>query len=134
MAINVQITGIHNNPAGKDTAEKLNDEYVVVKNLGDQSVNMYGWQLTDWRPGQQHLHIYKFPQRLTDGSLWTLDPGEVIYLMTGTGCDRFYPADGTHPAQFHLFWNKDWFIWNNTGDTACLYDSEGKLVNQFKVP
>jgi hypothetical protein len=134
MAQEVKIIAIHNDPAGKDTSEKLNDEYVTIKNTGDTRVNMKGWQLTDWRPGQQHIHIYNFPQRLSDNSNWTFDPGEYIFLMTGHGQDVFIPANNGRPPQFHLYWNKDWFVWNNTGDTACLYDSEGKLVSQLTVP
>lgn len=134
MSLDIRITGIHNNPAGKDTPEKLNDEYVIIQNLGTEKVIMKDWQLTDWRNNQQHLHIYTFKEKLSDNKTWSFDPGEYIFLMTGHGLDTFIPANNGKPPQFHLYWNKDWFVWNNTGDTACLYDSTGKLVSQLSVP
>ncbi|WP_024831637.1 lamin tail domain-containing protein [Ruminiclostridium josui] len=132
MSLEVKITAIHNNPVGKDTKEKLNDEYIVIKNTGDVSVSMDNWQVTDWRPEQKHIHTYTFPPFI-DSSTWTLDPGEYIFLMTGKGTNVFIPEKDDKPPQFHFYWNKDWFVWNNTGDTACLYNSSGNLVHSLNV-
>jgi hypothetical protein len=134
MSIDIRITHIKNDPTGRDTTKKLNDEYVVVENFGDTKVTMYNWQLTDWRQGQQHIHKYNFKQYLSNGSTWIFVPGEVIFLFTGSGSDIFIPKTDTQSPQYHLYWNKEWFIWNNTGDTACLYNAEGKLVSQLTVP
>lgn len=133
MSAIVKINYIHNNPDGKDTKQNLNDEWVLLENKGDESINIVGWKLTDWRPNQQHIHVYTFPTRV-DGYTWTLDPGELIFLMTGSGNDTFIAGDSTHLPQFHLYWNKSWYVWNNTGDTACLYDDGGNLVSQLHVP
>lgn len=133
MGSNIQITYIKNDPAGKDTTSKLNEEYIVIKNLGDTIVDMNKWLVTDFRPNQQHIHKYTFSNVLSDKSVWTFDPGEVIFLKTGSGLDVFIPKDDSHPPQFHLYWNSGWFIWNNTGDTACLFDPNGVLISQLKV-
>ena len=134
MGLDIRIVELHNNPAGKDTQEKLNDEYVEIRNMGDTNVNMSGWTLTDWRPGQQHIHTYEFKPKLSNGTFWTFEPGECIFLMTGHGLDAFYPSNNVIPPQFHLYWNKDQFVWNNTGDTACLYNANGRLISQLTVP
>lgn len=134
MSIEIKITSIHNNPDGKDTKEKLNDEYVVLKNTGTESINLVGWKITDWRPNQKHIHVYTFPQYISTYSTWTLDPGEFIFLMTGSGTNVFVEGDSSHPPQFHFYWGKDWFVWNNSGDTACLYDTSDTLISTLTVP
>jgi len=130
----IKIINIHNDPAGKDTKEKLNDEYVTIKNTGTESINITGWQLTDWRPNQKHIHVYIFPEYLNENTTWTLDPGELAFIMTGSGADTFVKGSSNNLPQFHFHWNKDWFVWNNTGDTACLYDVNGILLCQLTVP
>ena len=133
MSAIIKITSIKNDPAGKDTQSKLNDEWVRIENIGDQPENLSNWILTDWRPSQQHIHKYTIPMVLSNLNTWTLDPGELLFFMTGTGSNKFYAKTDKYPAQFHLFQNSSKFIWNNTGDTACLYNSSGNLVSQLTV-
>lgn len=133
MSADVKITFINNDPEGKDTQRKLNDEWVKIENKGDTSISLEGWKLTDWRPNQQHIHIFNFPKYI-DNSTWQLSPGELIFVMTGSGNNQFIPDTNEYKPQYHLYWNKNWFVWNNTGDTACIYDANNNLINTFSVP
>lgn len=132
--MNIKIINIHNDPNGKDTKEKLNDEYIVIKNNGDSSIDISSWKLTDYRPGQQNIHIYFFPSNTSNTTNLILEPNELVFVMTGTGTNNYIstPSEGKLP-QYHLYQNKDWFIWNNDGDTACLYDANGDLVSQKTI-
>ncbi|WP_102400276.1 lamin tail domain-containing protein [Haloimpatiens massiliensis] len=132
--MSVKIIKINKDPQGTDTKEKLNDEYVVIKNTGDSNVDVSSWKLTDYREGQKHIHVYTFPSSVSNTTDLVLKPNELIFVMTGHGTDWYnsQPSNNALP-QYHLYWNKDWFVWNNDGDTACLYDSDNNLVSSMTV-
>lgn len=132
--MSVKIIRINNNPTGKDTKEKLNDEYVVIQNQGTTNVDIAGWKLTDYREGQEHIHIYTFPSRTSNTTNLILKPRELVFIMTGTGTNVYIsnPSNNGLP-QYHLYWNQGWFIWNNDGDTACLYDTDLNLISTLTV-
>jgi PKD repeat protein len=83
-------------------------EYVQIKNNGTTAVNINGWTITD----EGAKHVYTF-------SSYTLSAESMVTLISGLG---------TNNAST-LYWNKDIFIWNNDGDTAYLYNAQGKLVS-----
>jgi hypothetical protein len=130
----IEIVSIHNNPAGTDLPSKLNDEYIVIRNKSDKKYNMVGWIVSDRTPTGKETHLFRFPEKLSGGSTWTFDPGEYIFLMTGRGTDTFIPKNGDKPPQFHFYMNRDWFVWNNSGDTAYLRLPNGEFVHWMKVP
>lgn len=130
----IEITSIHNNPSGSDTASKLNDEYIVIKNKSDKKYNMVGWIVDDRTPTGTMTHLFYFPEKIGNGHTWSLDPGEYIFLMTGKGTNVFIESDGKHSPQFHFFMNRDWFVWNNSGDTAYLRTPDGQFVHWMTVP
>jgi hypothetical protein len=131
---NIEITAIHNNPAGSDTPSKLNDEYIVIKNMTPiQKFNLTGDIVSDMTPTGKDTHLFHFPETLSNGQKWTLDPGEVIYLMTGRGQNVFI-NDGKNTPQFHFHMQRDWFVWNNPGDTAYLRLPNGEFIHWMKVP
>lgn len=132
--MSIKIIKINKDPQGTDTKEKLNDEYVVIKNTGDSNVDVSNWKLTDYREDQKHIHVYTFPSSVSNTINLVLKPNELIFVMTGHGTDNYIsnPSEGKLP-QYHLYWNRDWFVWNNDGDTACLYDSDNNLVSSMKV-
>ncbi len=129
----IEIVNIHNNPAGEDTASKLTDEYITIKNVSTKSYTMVGWIVSDRTPTGKETHLFYFPERV-NGNTWTLDPGEYIYLMTGKGTNRYYPKTDKHGPQFHFYMQRDWFVWNNSGDTAYLRLPSGEFVHWMKVP
>lgn len=129
----IEITNIHNNPSGIDVPSKLNDEYIVIRNTTkDKVFSITGWIISDRTPTGKETHLFYFPEKV-DGKGWTLDPGEYIFLMTGKGTDKFI-NDEKSPPQFHFYMQHEWFVWNNTGDTAYLRLPNGEFFHWMKVP
>ena len=80
----------------------------MIKNYGSYPVNLKGW-----KPKDKAGHIFTFPDI-------TLKPGESVYIYSGSGVNtgnKSYWGDGA--------------IWNNDGDTAYLYDSNGGLIDVY---
>jgi len=90
------------------SGETANQEYVQITNVGTAAVNMKNWAIKD--TGAKHTYL--FPA-------YTSNAKSTVTLRSGTG---------TNTANT-LFWNKLSFIWNNNGDTAYLYNSQGDLVS-----
>ena len=90
--------------------QTVNQEYVKITNKGTTAVSMKGWRITD----KGAIHTYKF------SSSYTLKAKTTVTLYTGRG---------TNTAT-KLFWQRSAFVWNNEGDTAYLYNAQGKLVSK----
>jgi len=88
--------------------ETANQEYVKITNKGKTAVNMKGWKITD----KGTKHTYKF------SASYTLKSKATVTLYTGKG--RNTPTK--------LYWGRVAHVWNNEGDTANLYNAQGKLV------
>ena len=87
-----------------------NGEYAVVSNIGTTAIGISGWTLCD-----AASHCFIFPEGAEiPGS------GRVV-LFTGHGT-----TDGTN-----FFMNSGRAVWNNTGDTATLYDPMGRIVRRY---
>ena len=99
---------IHADAEG-DERENLNDEYVVFRNSGDESLDFSGWTVRD-AAGQ----TYTVPDGVT------VDAGETITLHTGSGTD----------TATDLYWGSGSPIWNNAGDTLTVTNSDGEEVLQ----
>ena len=104
----VVIITVHYDAAGNDW-QNLNDEYVVIKNEGNESVDMTGWTISD-----EANHVYTFPS-------FVLNAGAAVTIYTGSGVD----------TKDKLYWGSSSPIWNNDHDTAYLKDNEGKLVDSW---
>mgnify|MGYP002408763551 CR=1 FL=1 len=87
------------------------NEWVKIKNTGTSPVSLTGWRISD----EGTKHTYTFPS-------FTLAPGATVTLHTG---------DGTNSAT-DLYWGSKRPIWNNDGDTASLYDRNGRLVDSLE--
>ncbi|GAA4416906.1 lamin tail domain-containing protein [Actinokineospora soli] len=94
---------------GSDTGTNasLNAEYIILKNTSTTTKTITGWTLRD-RAG----HIYKFPTT-------TIGASRLLYIRTGKGTN----VAGTR------YWNRTWYVWNNTGDTAYLRNTAGTLIH-----
>jgi micrococcal nuclease len=104
--VSVSIVEIHADADGNDH-ENLNDEYIVLKNMGESAIDMTGWTLRD-----EADHTFTFP------SGFTLSPGDTVVIRTGSGRD----------SSETLYWGSDSAVWNNGGDTIILIDSSGTIV------
>jgi hypothetical protein len=58
-------------------------------------------------------HVFRFPA-------FTIKPHAFVKIHTGPGRD----------TQADLYWDKNWYIWNNTGDTAILRDASGRQLDK----
>jgi hypothetical protein len=105
----VMIYKIQYDSPGSDTGSNssLNAEYVVLKNTTRSNRVLTGWTLRD-KTG----YTYRFPT-------FTLKAGATVTIRTGKGS-----ATATN-----RYYNRSWYVWNNTGDTAYLRTPSGSLAD-----
>jgi hypothetical protein len=128
----LRIVEIHNQRKG---ATNPDDEHVLIFNDGSTKWNLVGWLVTDETDQQERPHVYRFPEKLSGGSGWSFEPGEAIFLMTGHGQDTFIAKPSRGKPQFHFYWNRNSFVWNNTGDRVYLRHPDGEFATEpFPIP
>ncbi len=120
----VAVKHINYNPQGKNTLDKLNEEHVVLENIGDDAVSLAGWKVVDNTHTGERRHTYTFPEKVI------LQPRDEVILHTGSGKDS--ETKGKQP-RWNLHWGKHAFVWNDEGDTATLFDDQGKEVDSLQV-
>lgn len=103
---NVAIAAIRENPPGAD----LLQEHLTLANRGGIPVDMTNWVLKD-RAG----HQFVFPR-------FVFQPGTEVRIWTRSGED----------SVTDLYWGHGAPLWNNTGDTAYLYDSQDNEIATFE--
>jgi hypothetical protein len=108
----MQISEVWYNSPGPDRGENasLNQEWVLLHNTSGSSINLTHWTLRD-KAG----HIFVF------GS-YMIKAHSYVKIHTGRG-------SGT---QTDRYWNRSWYIWNNTDDTAILRNQNGTTIDQCK--
>ncbi|WP_292388043.1 MBL fold metallo-hydrolase [Methanosarcina sp. UBA5] len=89
----------------------LQDEWVQISNTGSSPVSLNGWKIED----EGNKHAYTFQS-------YTLNAGTTVTVFIGKGTN----------SATELYWQLDDPIWNNDGDTACLYDDSGKLISKLE--
>lgn len=104
----VVVADTHEDAKGNDN-ENLNDEYVILKNTGEETI-----EVTDWTVSDEASHEYEFPG-------FTLDAGASVTLYTG---------DGTE-TDSKLYWGENGAVWNSNGDTVTLEDDSGETVDAY---
>ncbi|MFH5843345.1 lamin tail domain-containing protein [Haladaptatus sp. CMAA 1909] len=100
------VARIHADADGNDH-QNLNDEYVVLKNTGDVTLDLSGWTISD-----DGGHTYRVPSGVT------LAGGKTLTLYTGSGSD----------SASERYWNADGAVWNNDEDTVVVRDTSGNVV------
>lgn len=93
------------NPDGPDD-EHLQDEYIVVANVGSAAIDLSGWILRD----ESSRNRYRFPS----GSL--IRAGEHVAVTSSD--PGWSPGGGP--------------VWNNDGDMALLQDDLGTVVDRWR--
>jgi competence protein ComEC len=96
-----------NADAEGDDRTNLNDEYVVLRNTGDTTLDLSGWQLSDAAGA-----TYTIPAGVT------LEPGATLTIHTGSGTN----------TENDLYWDAGSPVWNNDGDTVNITNSDGTEV------
>lgn len=105
---NIAIAKAHADAEGNDR-DNLCDEYIVIENRDNASVDLTGWTVYD----EAH-HRYLFPS-------FILKAKAAVTLRTCLGKN----------TQSELFWGSRSPIWNNDADTIFIRDSEGQLVLSY---
>jgi hypothetical protein len=106
----IRIATVSYDPPGPDTASSahLNREWVAIKNVGQQTRQMRGLMLRDTSG-----HVFQFPP-------FRLRPDTTVTVHTG---------DGQRTRQ-DLYWGRENYAWNNTGDRATLRNRDGRLIDR----
>ncbi|WP_433324575.1 lamin tail domain-containing protein [Spirillospora sp. CA-294931] len=96
----VQIYRVYFDSPGRDTGSNtsLNGEWVQLRNTGRTARQLRGYRLRD-RTG----YTYVF------GS----------YVLRGKATVKVRTGKGRNTTA-NRYWNRRWYVWNNTGDTAYL--------------
>ena len=109
----LDIVKVYYDPPGRDYSRNSEyvKEYIQVKNTGKTTLTLTGYVIRDNGPQK-----YTFPKG------FKIAPGKTVTIRSGTGKN----------TSTTLYWGKASFIWNNTGDTARLYNDKGKLLESCK--
>lgn len=100
------VARIHADAAGDDR-ENLADEYVVLANQGESTIDLSGWSVSD-----DSGATYTFPEETE------LTPGTELILRTGAGTD----------ANGEFYWGSGRPVWNNDGDTVTVTAANGTVI------
>jgi lamin tail-like protein len=92
-------------------AGMLDAEWVTIRNAGEESLNLSGWQLKD-----TDKNVFTFPNL-------TLNADGAVRVHTGPGTDNV----------IDLYWNSSVPIWES-GEEAQLFDSIGNQQDTYQVP
>jgi len=106
------VTDLNVDPEGGDH-ENLVDEYVEFKNDGDEPLDLTGYDIED-----EEGWVFHMP----DG--FTLEPGQRFRLHTGDG--EWTDTD--------LYWDVEYPVWDNDGDTIRVLDGDGATVLEYTYP
>ncbi|NHN43272.1 endonuclease [Halorubellus sp. JP-L1] len=104
------VASVHADADGPD-GDNLNDEYVVLENRGNRTVDLSGYVVRD-----EANHAYTVPDGVE------LRPGEELTLFTGSGED----------TDDSLYWGASSPIWNNDGDTVFVETPNGTTVVEYE--
>ena len=108
--VDLVISAVKANAPGNDNENK-NGEWVTIRSRSG-AANLTGFVLKD----ESASHRYTFPTG------FVLSEGASVRVFTGCGSN----------SETNLYWcNTRSAVWNNSGDTAFLLDSNGSLVAQF---
>jgi competence protein ComEC len=102
----IRVVEIQADGEGADGSD-LNAEYIVLKNTGDDLLDLSGWSVKD---EDGHVHTFADGVRLEVGATMTLHSGSGSQSTT----DRFWWADGP--------------VWDDHGETITIFDDTGNKV------
>ena len=93
--------------SGAGTSEP--NEYVEIRNEESYPIQLNNWKLSD-----AANHIFTFPS-------FVIQPDQVCRVYTNE----------SHPEWCDFNYGSGTAIWNNSGDTAYLRDSNGTLIDDY---
>jgi hypothetical protein len=127
----LRITAVHNRATG---ARLTADEWVLIDNDGPLRWQLFEWELVAETPDRDRPRVYRFPTRLANTAVWSLEPGESIYVFACQGRDRFEEPHGQRP-QFQVYWDCDTKGWDGAGLCVYLRSVDGRFATEpFPIP
>ncbi len=99
-----------------DTSTSLNEEYVILTSNEENDLAIGGWRLVNISRPERPTFV--FPNVV-------LAPETEISLYTGSGTNNLGVGD--------FYWGLSAPVWRQ-GDTAQLFDAQGRLVSSYQVP
>ena len=114
------------NPSGKDrtrhggaTATQLGAEWVDIENMGHAAVDVGDVEL--YHVAYSRTHPNGQWERVTPFS-GSLPAGKVMRVHSGSGPVSALRSEDLNGADYHLFTNRDNYVWNNAeGDCSGLF-------------
>ncbi|NJP99333.1 lamin tail domain-containing protein [Streptomyces zingiberis] len=105
----IQLYKIYYDSPGSDRGgnTSLNAEYVQLRNTSRSAVQLKGFTIRD-----NAGYTYTFPS-------YKISAGKTVKVHTGKGTK----------SAGHVYWGRGWYVWNNTGDKARLYNAGGSQVD-----
>ena len=82
-------------------------------------------------PAVQHLQLEDQPHQLDAARRRRARLQFAAYTLGAHSYVKIHTGHGTR-TQTDRYWNQNWYIWNNTGDTATLRDSSGGTVDSCR--
>jgi hypothetical protein len=127
----LRIAAVHNRATG---ARITADEWVLIDNDGPLRWPLHEWELVAETPDRARPRVYRFPLRLANAAVWSLEPGESLYVFACQGHDRFVEAHGQRP-QFLFYWDCEVSGWDTSGVSVYLRSVDGRFATeQFPIP
>lgn len=133
MSRKILVKTVSNSPVGKDPHFQLTDEWVCLANEGTTTENMEDWILLNCKTDNKHYNHFYFPAAV-DGHKLEFKPGQMIFVITGSGKNYFIKDPPESPGQFHLYQQLKDFIWRQPGDKVHLYSyskKDGKIIYEL---
>jgi len=97
---------VHYDAAGNDEFN-LNDEYVVLLNTDDKTIDLNGWSMHD-----EHGNMFYFPNG------FRLPAQHSVTVYTGSGTNMTTA----------LYWHHKTPVWNNAGDTVFILNEKNNSI------
>ena len=117
----IVITEIQYDPKSEESDDQQT-EWVEIRNLGAESLNLKGFQLTSGSKAKPHAA----KQRFVLGDL-SIAPGQ--YMVIGIGTKAAY--EGLGLPDFAVYCGETSFAWlTNDGDSVAIRDSRGKIIDE----
>lgn len=122
----VKITVLGTNAKGVDANWNRNSEYVWMKNVTAESVNLFGWKLTDAAGNETKFTEDNLPSLEATATTLVLPSGHSVLVYSGQGTDTT-PDNNVHT----IYRNGKHYLNNSSGETVRVVDADGMTVDKI---
>lgn len=122
----VKITVLGTNAKGVDANWNRNAEYVWMKNVTANPVNVFGWKLTDAAGNETKFTEDNLPSLEATATTLVLPSGHSVLVYSGQGTDTT-PDNNVHT----IYRNGKHYLNNSSGETVRVVDADGTTVDKI---